>query len=70
VGAVAKIDDDDDLDTARSEIDEVHKPQKGGSVKALDALTWCCKLDKADFPTFLQIASYLSNLKVEREEYD
>jgi len=32
--------------------------------------SWCCKLDKADFPTFLQIASYLSNLKVEREEYD
>jgi hypothetical protein len=29
VGAVAKIDDDDDLDTARSEIDEVHKPKRG-----------------------------------------
>ena len=32
--------------------------------------SWYFKLDKADFETFLLIASYLLNLKIEREKYD
>ena len=42
--------------------------RRKSGIRGYATRSWYCKLDKADFQTFLLIASYLPNLKVEREK--